>query len=182
MHVKGTHMNHSHEKTGLRCRTFIAMTTAVAAMTLAGAKPTFAHGEHIGTPGFHNGGKIYCSAGTGTPVTVTPPEVGPVTNAAGERVWWTHALAWFNSGTGQWQWLEAPLPWRPYRSYQANGQNQFWDDPVARGVGRPFYYFVAYWIFWDSGHQVNLLGSSEAWQGVNNTGWAGGPNQWFCHT
>jgi hypothetical protein len=107
MHVKGTHMNHSHEQTGLRCRTFIAMTTAVAAMMLAGAKPTFAHGEHIGAPGPHNGGKLYCSAGTGTPVTVTPPEVGPVTNAVGERVWWTHALAWFNSGTGQWQWLEA---------------------------------------------------------------------------
>jgi hypothetical protein len=182
MTVNVTHMNPPPEQTGLRCRIFIAM-AAVAAMTLAGAQPTFAHGQHIGAPGYHIGGKIYCSVGTGTPVTVTPPGVGPVTNAVGERVWWTHALLWFNSGTGQWQWLDpAPQPWRQYRSYQANGQNQFWDDPVARGVGRPFYFSVAYWIYWDSGNQVNLLGPSEAWQGVNNTGWAGGPNYWYCHT
>jgi hypothetical protein len=182
MHVNVTRMNPAPEQTGLRCRIFSVM-AAVAAMTLAGAKPTFAHGEHIGAPGHHIGGKLYCSAVSGTPVTVTPPEVGPVTNAVGERVWWTHALAWFNFGTGQWQWLDAaPLPWRQYRSYQANGQNQFWDDPVPRGVGRPFYFAVAYWIYWDSGNEVRLLLSSEAWQGVNGTGWAGGPNYWYCHT
>jgi hypothetical protein len=174
-------MNHPHAKTGRRLRTCIAM-TAVAAMMLAGAQPTFAHGVHIGAPGNHIGGKIYCSAGTGIPVTVTPPEVGPVTNAVGEHVWWTHALAWFNSASNQWEWLEAPQPWREYHRYQLNGQNQFWDDPVRRIVGRPYLFFVAYWIYWDSGNEVRLLGSSEAWQGVNNTGWAGGPNYWFCQT
>jgi hypothetical protein len=105
-----------------------------------------------------------------------------VTNAAGERVWWTYALMWFNSGTRRWQWLENPRPWREYHRYQSSGRNQFWDDPVSRLVGRPFYFSVAYWIFWDSRNEVRLLGPSEAWQGYNDTGWAGGPNHWFCQT
>ena len=181
MHVKGTPMYQPHEKTGRRLRTCIAM-TAVAAMTLAGAQPTFAHGEHIGTPGHHIGGKLYCSAGTGTPVTVTPPEVGPVTNAVGERVWWTYRLTWFNFASGHWEWVGAARPWREYHRYQFNGQNQFWDDPEGRLVGRPYYFMVWYWICWDTGNEVRLLGSSEAWQGVNNTGWAGGPNAVYCLT
>jgi hypothetical protein len=183
MNVEVTQTHHPQEKTGTRFRTLTAIAmTAVAAMTLAGAKPAFTHGVHVRSPGSHTGGKIYCSAGTGVPVKVTPPEVGPVTNVAGERVWWTYRLMWLNSGTGQWQWLEPYRPWREYRRYLYNGRNQFWDDPVARVVGRPFYFSVAYWVFWGSASEVRQLGPSEAWQGVNNTGWAGGPNHWFCRT
>lgn len=180
MNVEVAQGNHQG-KAGITSRTLIAM-TAVASITLASTKPTFAHGVHIGAPGNHIGGKIYCSQSTGTPVTVTPPEIGPVTNAVGERVWWTHALMWWDSANGRWQWLENPQPWRQYKSYQQNGRNQFWDDSMPRITGRPFYFSVAYWVYWDSANEVRLLGPSEAWQGVNNTGWGGGPNYWYCQT
>ena len=197
MNAKVTQINHPQMKTRMKLGMLVVM-AAVAIMTLAGAKPAFAHGPnnpqregpdkrwhwgmyHVpnkGSERLHDRSMLLCSKINATygKLTIVPPEVGAAW-IAGERIWWRYYIYKWN---GAWQPLNgfAPGGWQEYGRDPSD--NRYFKGYNVNLSVAPGYYLAWFEVNWNTVNTGALMQAQEYWQGVNNANWVRSPSQQYC--
>jgi hypothetical protein len=170
----------------------------VAAMTLGGAEPAFAHGPnnprvegpdkrwhwnmyHVPNQGaerLHDRNMLLCSK-VGS-LIIVPPEVGAEW-AAGERIWWRYWLYKWDAATG----------WQPLQGFGPSGWREYGRDPSDnrwfKGANEnlsvaPGYYHAKFDVYWSTHGASAHMHAEQYWQGTNNANWVRVPSNPYCET
>jgi len=194
-------MQIDHPQMTMRMKLGTLAMAVVAAMTLAGAEPAFAHGPnnprwegpdkrwhwgmyHVPNKGaerLHDRSSLSCSKVNATygSLTIISPDVGAAW-VAGERIWWRYRLyKWEATG---WQPLKGfnPSGWREYRRDPSNNVAFYFEvDRVNLSVA-PGYYHAKFEVNWNTINTGAYMDAQEYYQGVNNANWARVPSNPFC--